>query len=61
MTPDEKCLAAHMLAEFESPRRPLSAKQEGLVASFSDQLDSRGFLSGRQLEVLTEIYRDHTA
>jgi len=61
MSPDDKQLAGHMLRELESPSKELTAWELGFLESLGDQLETRGSLTDKQMEVLKRIYEEKTA
>lgn len=54
-------LAKHMLHELESPSKELTDWEEKFIESVTDQFDSKGWLSDRQLEILDKIYAVKTS
>ena len=54
-------LILHMLTSLESPSRELTKWEEDFIASLSEQLQRRGDLSDRQIEILDRIYTEKTS
>jgi len=50
-----------MLTSLESPSRELTKWEEDFIASLSEQLQRRGDLSDRQIEILDRIYTEKTS
>ena len=48
------------LSALEEPSKPLSAWELSFVECVSDQMDRRGSLSDRQVEILERIYAEKT-
>jgi len=61
MSPDDKQLAAHMLRELESPSKELTSWELGFLESVGDQLETRGSMTDKQMEILKRIYEEKTA
>lgn len=50
----------HMLTSLEAPIRSLSKWEEDFIASITDQFNTRGTLSDRQVEILEKVYAEKT-
>ena len=61
MTPKQHDLARHMLESLESPSRELTKWEENFIESVTEQYQTKGWLSDRQLEILEKIYAEKTS
>jgi len=58
---DTQKLIDSMLQALESPSKALTKWEENFLESISEQYQTRGTLSDRQLEILDRIYTEKTS
>ena len=58
---EKQILIDQMLQALESPSKELTKWEENFLESISEQYQTRGTLSDRQVEVLDRIYTEKTS